>query len=1550
MKKFATVLGIVIFCLTASRGFAQTQDTKQLQKGQLIEVPFLNQGKTNEAKKGLINQKTILKTVVFEEDFESGLGNWNATGSWDVGEPEIGPEGGYNSLNAAGTNLTGDYPDNADESLSTQSITLPSISESESITLQFMEWFEIESGYDYGYVEVTTDDGANWSTLSTRDGSSEWRETELDLTPYAGEDILLSFRFSSDYNINYTGWFIDDVKIIDSTIQPLSAEITSLRSQGFPQIVTNVRIDTLGAGFPDLTQENFTVYENGVLQTDLFNVTPPEEGGGVRRADIVFLMDNSGSMDDEQDAVEANVFDFVNGLEDSNVDYSLGLTRYGGENRGNPIIEDNGSLTSDAEYFKTDVWMRNRTSGGDEPGYYGITEAANSFNFRPGSQRIFIIITDESPDQGGASMNDALNELDEGDISLFALTETSLFSEFQPLTEATGGQIFDIYSSFSEILNFISTQVAGTYVLRYRSSNPEFDGTTRTVRIEAEYNGNTASSEATYVPGAAPSIQRTDETVTLSNEAQPDQIAIPIEARITDDIEPGVQQARLFYKPTQNPVSSYTSAEMNNTTGNIYRAEIPASAVDEPGMDYYISATDGNTTSTSPSTNPAADPFQIAILPNYKPDITHTQVTDATVDQPIDIAFTATDNTRELESVKLFYRRVGQLNYEVEIFDSFINQSDFLLTIPAEFVTTDGVEYYIEAEDDWGLDRTMPENAADEPYTIKVGSRFFLKIVDANGAPIPNKEFTIYKVTDHNFSEDGPPDTPTGTLTTDEQGHIELDASVFSANDKIKIERKVHTEYSDDNPVYAELDNVHYQIFIDNAQFDSVGDMSYPTVTSSLYDIREIPLDHTTIIQNLAVSVEWDASDDYLNDILEGMKKTSNYMYDVADGQFYIGKVAVFDNKKYWDKVDIQRYANNQLRPTAPTYNFNYKDYFDYILYRLPIRMPRIWKIDFDLTRNHVYSEGDLSSPFDFKTVGHELGHYLFSFKDEYKNDSGALVWNQLSGPTDTWNFGFMDSPQTQYKGNIRGGEYASEMSSLERYPNSQYKVTRQWQKHRTSCWGTFTNLFEGTYDDIFCPIKTPNQIDTGNRDYLVGPNNDLDDLTIDVGSSIEDSLYEDANTGAFAKKILLFGYNGSEDLKILSAASVTLVGLAGTTIDQGKTTDNGGIVILGAHEGDVARYYKKDNGSIYSGEIPITNEHNKRNKSLSSSSIQSSKSTVNSASQDSLIIEAKPLDGNFQNVATVNFNELNTINFSAVFKVPLPETPDFELYNNLGSPKNPSVSVSQASQYSVSITEPIGETGFFSFIAEDNSSNSFFVDHDYILYDSLSVNNRLELSGPSGSGELLLDSLNTSIENVLMLTSNFPPILNGLPESAELAGEIQTIASYPSNQQFSGANALTIQYADSDINEGRESSITIFKWISENKVWKMMDGMVDTVRNSVVSQIPSPGTYAAFTTELETPSDGGEGQQGLMLDQNYPNPFSRLTTIIYSIPKEQHVTLTVYNVLGRKVATLVDEELEAATHYASFDAHKLGLASGTYIYRLVTEEKEETKKMMFIR
>ncbi|MDZ7694228.1 MAG: T9SS type A sorting domain-containing protein [Balneolaceae bacterium] len=1531
LKKTFSLIIVFSLHLFVSNAFSQTQDSKELPKGQLIEVPVLEQNRTNQFK----GKATTTATVVFENSFESGLENWNVTGSWAVGEPTSGPNSGFNSLNTAGTNLTGDYSDNADDSLTTPSITLPSISDSQSLTLQFMEWFELESGFDYGYIEISTDNGETWTTLSSRDGDSEWRETEVNLTPYAGEDIILLFRFTSDDENNFAGWFVDNVRITDSTPEPLAAEITSLNSQNFPNIYANVKVYTNGTSFPGLSQENFTVFENGTQQTDLFNVTPPEEGGGVRRADVIFLMDNSGSMGPSQDEVQENVFSFVDDLAASDVDYALGLARYGSfENSGNPIIEDNGSLTSDVEYFKNDMWMRNRSSGNDEPGYYSITEAANSVSFRPGAQRIFIIITDEPPDQGGASQSDALTVLQESDITLFALTESSLFSYFEPLTEPTGGQFFDIYSPFDDILDFIAAQVADTYVVSYQSSNPSFDGTTRNVRVEATYEGNTASDEASYVPGAAPTIQRTQQTISLSDDGQPENRALTIEATVTDDIAPGIQQATLFYKPTPDPASSYQSVVMTSTSGNIFQAEIPGNTVATPGIDYYITATDGNTTSSSPSTNPGASPFNIAILPNEPPVIEHTPITEATAEQPIDIAFNATDNTRELERVKLYYRRTGQLNYEVEVFDDFVNLSDFQLTIPAEFVTTDGVEYYIEAEDDWGVASTLPkEDAVDEPYSTEVSSTFPLKIVDVNGDPIANKEFTIYNVTEHNFSENGPPDSPVGIRTTDDQGRIELNSSSFSENDQIKIEREVYSESANGNSAYKKLDNERYKILLDNAQFNSVGKISYPTVTSSLYDIKEISLDHTMIVQNLAVSVEWDASDDYLNDILEGMKKTSNYMYDVTDGQFYIGEVAVFENKKYWKKADIRRHADNQFRPIA---------YSDIIFERWNqngVRMPRIWKLTYDLTRNHFYTKGDLSFPYDFKTVGHELGHYLFYFKDEYKNDSEVKVWEEKTGSEDPWNFGFMDSPQNKFQDFQLGGEYSSEMSSEARYPSDGYKVTSQWQKHQKPCWDTFEELFEGVYDDIYCPIKKPSERSTGDKDYLLGPNNDLNDLTIDVGSSINDSpdpQYQ--NVGAFNKHLNITGALSDITPDILFVPSVTLI-KSSRVIKQGKTNDEGWILVLGAENGDVVRYFNYDHTQIYSGIIPISDGSNAPKVNV-----------IASTNQDSLIVEVEPVDGNFKTTATASFSEKNRINFTTTFKESLPTVPDFEMYNNMGSPKNPSVSVSQESQYSVSITEPLGETGFFSFIAEDNSSDRFFVDHDYILYDSLSVNNRLELSGPSGSGELLLDSLNTSIENVLMLTSSFPPILNGLPESAELAGDVQSIASYPFDQQFSGANALTIRYADSDINEGRESSITIFKWISENSVWKKMDGMVDTVRNAVVSQIPFSGTYAAFTTEFETQSDGGEGQQGLMLDQNYPNPFSRLTTIIYTIPKEQHVTLTVYNILGRKVATLVDKKQEAAKHYVSFNAEKLGLASGMYIYRLVTEGQKETEKMMFIR
>lgn len=84
-------------------------------------------------------------------------------------------------------------------------------------------------------------------------------------------------------------------------------------------------------------------------------------------------------------------------------------------------------------------------------------------------------------------------------------------------------------------------------------------------------------------------------------------------------------------------------------------------------------------------------------------------------------------------------------------------------------------------------------------------------------------------------------------------------------------------------------------------------------------------------------------------------------------------------------------------------------------------------------------------------------------------------------------------------------------------------------------------------------------------------------------------------------------------------------------------------------------------------------------------------------------------------------------------------------------------------------------------------------------------------------------------------------------------------------------------------------------------------------------------------------------------LQQNYPNPFNPSTNINFALPQASNVTLTVYDMLGRKVATLIDgEQLSAANHSIKFDAS--AIASGMYIYRIEAGSFVSTRKMMLIK
>jgi hypothetical protein len=106
---------------------------------------------------------------------------------------------------------------------------------------------------------------------------------------------------------------------------------------------------------------------------------------------------------------------------------------------------------------------------------------------------------------------------------------------------------------------------------------------------------------------------------------------------------------------------------------------------------------------------------------------------------------------------------------------------------------------------------------------------------------------------------------------------------------------------------------------------------------------------------------------------------------------------------------------------------------------------------------------------------------------------------------------------------------------------------------------------------------------------------------------------------------------------------------------------------------------------------------------------------------------------------------------------------------------------------------------------------------------------------------------------------------------------------------------------------------------------------------------------YIGFDTS-SAPSDTGLVPAQYELEQNYPNPFNAGTTIRFVLPQDSKVTLKVYDVLGREVATLVDGTLPASTTPYSIAFNASGLSSGVYFYELVADNFSATKKLVMVR
>lgn len=145
--------------------------------------------------------------------------HWHVDGgTWQVGLPTSGPNAAYAGQNCAATVLAGNYDDGVNTRLIRHT---PFVVPSVDPRLRFWHWYSFNSG-DYGVVQISTDAGAHWTSVSatySNSGSGVWTYPSIDLGPYAGLTVQVAFFFHSEdvwpggWETG-PGWYIDEVSVL----------------------------------------------------------------------------------------------------------------------------------------------------------------------------------------------------------------------------------------------------------------------------------------------------------------------------------------------------------------------------------------------------------------------------------------------------------------------------------------------------------------------------------------------------------------------------------------------------------------------------------------------------------------------------------------------------------------------------------------------------------------------------------------------------------------------------------------------------------------------------------------------------------------------------------------------------------------------------------------------------------------------------------------------------------------------------------------------------------------------------------------------------------------------------------------------------------------------------------------------------------------------------------------------------------------------------------------------------------------------------------------
>ncbi len=315
--------------------------------------------------------------------------------------------------------------------------------------------------------------------------------------------------------------------------------------------------------------------------------------------------------------------------------------------------------------------------------------------------------------------------------------------------------------------------------------------------------------------------------------------------------------------------------------------------------------------------------------------------------------------------------------------------------------------------------------------------------------------------------------------------------------------------------------------------------------------------------------------------------------------------------------------------------------------------------------------------------------------------------------------------------------------------------------------------------------------------------------------------------------------------------------------------------------------------------------------------------------------------------------------------------------FNNIGA-------LSLAVQYNTSALRYTGISGANENFLVNSYSGTIYIafaellpfnsDSDTLLFlnfEHIQGNSLLTITGESETADINAIILPVTYTSGEIIDSQYQTSIlgdrvwidankNGLQDPGEKGLQWVTVELFSCNNSWMGYK-LTDSSGKFSFNELYEGDYFLqFSLVDDNSKYHFtsrnagQDTLIDSDAeplSDTVARTPCVhiiGGISAFNYDAGVYLQANNIPTDYYLAQNFPNPFNPSTMISFMLPKREFVTLTVYNLLGEKVALLLNEEKDPGNHFVEFDAS--GLGSGVYFYTLSTPSKILTGKMVLER